>query len=178
MAIGTQWEHFVRVLCQLEIESMLVAGRMQKCEKLVQVIQTSMAIFAPASAAAGLMSWVDPFPEIKKWLDIIWHCLVWLTALLAVPLASIIAPKVRDIRKLTSHMQTLLSTGRVILNAAHYEDTDSIEWQEKAMNFTNRYSNEIIFYNLKFSDKEMIAAQDTIIALYENYLINEETKDG
>ena len=108
MAIGTQWEHFVRILCQLEIESRLVAGRLRAFERLVQVIQTSMAIFAPASAAAGLMSWADPFPEIKKWLDIIWHCLVWITAILAVPLAGIIAPKVKEILNLANQIQILL----------------------------------------------------------------------
>lgn len=177
MVAETQWEHFISVLCQLEIESKLVAGRLRASERLVQIIQTSMAIFAPASAAVGLLSWADPFPEIKKWLDVIWHCLVWLTAILAVPLAIIIAPKVRDIRKLANQMQILLSSGRTILNAAHYEDTDSVEWQAKARNFTNSYSNDIIFYNLRFSVRNVIAARDSIVALYDNYLINEETKD-
>lgn len=176
METKTSWEYFIRILCQLEIESVLTVSRLRGVERASDMVQIFIAIFAPGAAAAGLLSWADPWPVLKQYIDLTWHIMVWLTALLAVPLAAHISPKAKNIRKLTIQMQTLLARGRTILGDAHYEDTNSDEWVKKARDFTDSYNRNIIFY-IKFPERDINAARDSIVAIYDDYLIKEEAKD-
>ncbi len=177
MATITPWEYFIRVLCQLEIESELVTGRLHKLEQQTHSLQTAIAIFAPASAAAGLLNWADPWPEFKQSIYLVWNCMVWLTAVLAVPLASLISPRARSVRELANQMQTLLASGRAILGSAHYVDVESDEWTDEARDFTDNYNRQIIFC-MKFSGQDVAAARDGIVARYDDYLLTEENENA
>ena len=168
------WEHFIRRTCQLDYEMRAVTMKLARRERLSRWIRIAVGVFAPASAATSSLSWVDGLGISETVITTLWAFLIWVTAILAVPLASFVMPEVDRLRVLKDEYKELLGRARQVLDAACYENVTSPAWIKRAREVTSSFASLVHHEAIDERDKQ--TAFEEMLATYEEYF-SQETPD-